>query len=317
MAFFYLSRFYGKIPLITKPSKSPNTDFNVARSELPAVYEQIVADLLQAEELLSTPSVNRARASKGAARAMLAKVYLYRNAPGDYQLALTKTEQVMADQQYSLVDGKAYSSLFRVGEQNTPETIFELSYRPSRAVEAHSLERETVPYPNNNPRVLPDQKIINAFNENPQDLRIPISVGFHNNRFYTLKYQTAPPAEAARGLQANNVIILRLADVILMRAECLNELNRTIEAIPFLNQIRNRAGIAPTTATSPAQVRLAIENERFLELAFEGQRWFDLVRTGRAVELIPQLTNPDRILWPVPARDIDLNPNLLPQNPGY
>ena len=318
MAFFYLTRLYGKIPLVTEASKSANANFNVDRSEIADVYEQIILDLAEAERLLPAPSENRARASKGAARAMLAKVYLFRNAPGDYELALAETEEVMADSQYELVAGANYASLFEVGAQNTSETIFEISYRPNTSVEGQGLDDETVPYPNNNPRVVPTEKIIAAFDENPQDLRIPASLGEYDSTIYIRKYERNSPDEVARLTQANNVIILRLADVILMRAECLNELGRTNEAIPFLNQIRTRAGLDPTTAVSQAEVRLAIENERFLELAFEGHRWFDLVRTNRAVELLaPRLFDADRILWPVPGRDIDLNPNLLPQNPSY
>lgn len=318
MVFFYLTRYYGKIPLVTEASKSANQDFNVPRNEVEEVFEQIISDLTTAEDLLDAESQNRARASKGAARAMLAKVYLYRNAPGDLELALTETEEVMADAQYQLVPGTDYASLYTVGEQNTSETIFEISYRPNTSVENQNLDRETVPFPNNNPRMAPTEKIIEAFNQNPEDLRLPASLGEIDGRVYIKKYQNAPAEDVARGLQANNVIILRLADVVLMRAEILNELGRTSEAIPFLNQIRERAGLEPTTASSQDDVRLAIENERFLELAFEGQRWFDLVRTGRAQEVIGErLFDPDRILWPVPGRDIDLNPNLLPQNPSY
>ncbi|MFP4293981.1 MAG: RagB/SusD family nutrient uptake outer membrane protein, partial [Cyclobacteriaceae bacterium] len=287
-------------------------------NEVSEVFEQIISDLTTAEELLGAESQNRARASKGAARAMLAKVYLYRNAPGDLELALTETEEIMADNQYQLVAGADYATIFTVGQQNTSETIFELSYRPNTSVENHGMDRETVPFPNNNPRMAPTEKIIEAFNQNPEDLRLPVSLDTINGRTYIRKYQNAPAEDVARGTQASNVVILRLADVILMRAEILNELGRTGEAIPFLNQIRERAGLQPTAATSQQDVRLAIENERFLELAFEGQRWYDLVRTDRAQEVIgDRLFDVDRILWPVPGRDIDLNPNLLPQNPSY
>lgn len=85
----------------------------------------------------------------------------------------------------------------------------------------------------------------------------------------------------------------------------------------FLNQVRQRAGLSAATAVSKDNMRLAIEDERFLELAFEGHRWFDLVRTTRAQALLPKLTNINRVLWPVPSREIDLNPNLLPQNESY
>ena len=109
-----------------------------------------------------------------------------------------------------------------------------------------------------------------------------------------------------------------MADIIPLRAECLNELSRTVEAIPFLNQIRTRAGLAATTATTKKTVKLAIENERFLELAFEPHRWYDLIRWNKAMGTVPNLTEAsrDRILWPIPARELDLNPNL-DQNPTY
>lgn len=109
-----------------------------------------------------------------------------------------------------------------------------------------------------------------------------------------------------------------MADIIPLRAECLNELSRTVEAIPFLNQIRTRAGLAATTATTKETVKLAIENERFLELAFEPHRWYDLIRWNKAMGTVPNLTEAsrDRILWPIPARELDLNPNL-DQNPTY
>jgi hypothetical protein len=149
-------------------------------------------------------------------------------------------------------------------------------------------------------------------------LRFAASLGFHNNAYYVKKYERNSVTEVARLTQANNVVMLRLADVVLMRAECLNELGRTQEAIPFLNQIRTRAGLDPTTAVTQEEVRQAIEDERFVELCFEGHRWWDSIRTNRATVLsAPRLTNPDRVLWPVPGRDIDLNPNLLPQNPSY
>lgn len=317
LSFFYLTRLYGDIPLVVTASKSTNQDFNVKRESRSVVFEQIIADLTEAETLLGAQSTNRSRASKGAARALLAKVYLFRNAQGDYQRALDETVEVMADNQYSLVAGAVFADLFTVGKQNTSETIFEISYRPNTAVESHSIEAETVPFVGNNPRVVPEAKIINLFNENPNDLRIPISLGTHNNVTYTRKYQTRPPAEPARATQVPNVILLRLADVILMRAEALNELGQTDAAIPFLNQIRQRAGLPATTAVTQAEVRLAIENERYLELAFEGHRYFDLVRTGRAQALLPLLPDANKLIWPVPARELDLNPNLLPQNAGY
>ncbi|AQG79094.1 RagB/SusD family nutrient uptake outer membrane protein [Spirosoma montaniterrae] len=316
-AFYQLTLLFGKIPLPLQPSKSATQDFNIKRSEVAEVYQQIFKDLLEAEKLLPTTHTNRARAAKGSARAWLAKAYLQQPQP-DYTKALAECEEIMADTQYRLLPGTNYADIFTAGKQNTAETIFELSFRPSTATEGHGLDREFVPFQGADFRVRPTTNIINAFAASVGDLRAPVTLGLHNNNRYIKKYEQAPPTTTNRGLQACNVVFLRLADIVLLRAECLNELNRTAEAIPFLNQIRTRAGLAATTATTKAQVKQAIEDERFLELAFEPHRWYDLIRWNKAVGGVPNLTeaNRARILWPVPSRELDLNPNL-DQNPSY
>lgn len=318
-AFFQLTRLWGKVPLPLQPSKTAEQDFNLKRSEVTEVYAQIIKDLLEAEKLLPAthPNGNRARPAKGSARAWLAKVYLQQPQP-DYTKALAECEEIMGDAQYRLLPGANFADLFTVGKQNTAETIFETSFRPSVATEAHGMDSETVQFTGSAFRLRPATKIIDAFRASTGDLRAAISLGRFNNTDYIRKYEQAAPGQTNRGQQTSNLVYLRLADIILLRAECLNELNRTAEAIPFLNQIRTRAGLAATTATSKAQVKQAIEDERFLELAFEPHRWYDLVRWNKAVGGVPNLTEAKRprILWPVPARELDLNPNL-DQNPSY
>lgn len=320
LLYFNLTRFYGKVPLVTQTTKSPEQELKVSREEVGKVYELIIADLLQAKTLLPTNNGTKARASKGAAMALLARVYLHRNQSGDYAAALKECEEVMAltNPKFELVPGANYADLFTVAKQNTGETIFEISYRPGVSQEGHNLDAVTVPASGSTYAFRPEPKIITAFNNSTGDVRKDAALGVFNNITYIKKYQAGPPSITTnRRAQDVNLVVLRLADVILMRAECLNELNRNSEAIPFLDQIRQRAGLPRTTAVSKEEVRLAIENERFLELAFEGHRWFDLVRTKRAQALLPKLTDINRVLWPVPSREIDLNPNLLPQNPSY
>ena len=111
-----------------------------------------------------------------------------------------------------------------------------------------------------------------------------------------------------------NIYVIRLADVILIRAEALNELGQPAQATPLVNQIRNRVGLANSTATTQANLREVIDRERRLEFAFEGQRWHDLVRTGRAEAKLS--VGKDKLVWPVPARERNVNPELV-QNPGY
>ena len=124
-----------------------------------------------------------------------------------------------------------------------------------------------------------------------------------------------------------NYIFIRLADILLLKAEALNELGDQDGAAGLVDQIRARVDLPPTTASSQAEMRLAIEKERRLELAFEGHRWYDLKRTGRAIEVMNNAKGangqpigynlaPERLLWPIPQAELDKNSKLT-QNPGY
>jgi hypothetical protein len=124
-----------------------------------------------------------------------------------------------------------------------------------------------------------------------------------------------------------NYILVRLADILLLKAEALNELGDVNGAAQLVNQIRGRVDLPDTQASTQEAMRLAIEKERRLELAFEGKRWFDLKRTGRAIEVINNAIGPDGnkfgynltqngLLWPIPQSELDKN-ELLTQNPGY
>ena len=129
----------------------------------------------------------------------------------------------------------------------------------------------------------------------------------------------------AGGDADNNWPVLRYADVLLMRAEALNELGYEAdgEAFDLLNAIRERAKLLPKkSADVPDQqaFRLAIEQERRVELAFENHRWFDLLRTGRSLEVLQQTgknIQPFRLVFPIPQIQIDINPSILTQNEGY
>ena len=129
---------------------------------------------------------------------------------------------------------------------------------------------------------------------------IPASVG--------IKYTRAGTGE-------DNFRVLRLAEVILIGAEAKAQNNDLVGSLTLLNRIRTRAKLAPSVAVTKADLLSAIEQERRVELAFEGHRWFDLVRTGRAQTLLG-ITDARRLLLPIPFRDITNNPNIT-QNDGY
>jgi hypothetical protein len=120
---------------------------------------------------------------------------------------------------------------------------------------------------------------------------------------------------------------MRLADILLLRAEAYNAKNDVANAATLVNEVRTRVGLAATTAASQSDMALAIEKERRLELAFEGHRWFDLVRTGRAIDVmnaekdgsgnsLNYNVQPYQLIFPIPSNQLDINP-LLKQNPGY
>jgi hypothetical protein len=143
---------------------------------------------------------------------------------------------------------------------------------------------------------------------------------------YIVKYSGTPAANIDSD---NNWIVLRYADVLLMYAEALNELGYVADgpAFTYLNQVRTRAGLPIKTSNNTnlalrvadqAAFRLAIEQERFVELAFEGHRWFDLVRTDRALALLGSKgMEAHEALFPIPQTQIDINRAKITQNPGY
>ena len=124
-----------------------------------------------------------------------------------------------------------------------------------------------------------------------------------------------------------NYIFIRLADILLLKAEALNENGDLAGAMQLVNQIRKRAKLADTNAANKDAARAVIAKERRLELAFEGHRWYDLKRTGKAIDVMNNAVGPngenlgynltqERLLWPIPQSELDKNTKLS-QNPGY
>ena len=140
---------------------------------------------------------------------------------------------------------------------------------------------------------------------------------------YTIKYKDVPFAERDAD---NNWVVLRYADILLMYAEVLNEINGgpDYEAYNAINLVRLRAGLdSLSVGMSKTDFAMALEHERQVELAFEGHRWFDLVRTGRALQVMNShfhgliTLQPYQLLFPIPQRQININPTVIFQNEGY
>lgn len=337
LSYFYLLNTYGDIPLILEETTGANLDEvkSIPRTPVDEVYDQIILDLMDAEEKapsFSTPN----RASKLSAKALLGKVYLFQK---EFNAAVTKLNEVIVSGQFALEP--VYADLFEIGNAGNVESIFVEEYVGSANGTGTNLAFMNTPEGQSvGPFVQPSQSIYIELNLNEaysadDDRRnmsafsffAPGDQGAINDTVYvTNKYKDDNPFEQNNA--SANFYILRYADVLLMMAEALNELgySQNGDAFSLLNVIRERAGLNPLDATSvPDQgaFREAINLERRLELAMEGDRWYQLLRTGSAIEAINMVNplivtiNQNDLLYPIPQGEIDVNPDIITQNPGY
>jgi hypothetical protein len=295
-----LVRVFGGVPLRLTPVIDPGEAANIARSTVPEVYAQVVADLQQAEGLMTNGGGGN-HASADAAKALLARVYLYQQ---DWANALAKADEVVAAG-YSLAP--VYSDLFDVEGISTPEDIFKLSFT---AVQFTLIGYYWNSFDDGGRHELaPEPNLVAAYD--PTDLRLAwdITISAAGDTSGT-KWPTPIGAE--------DFHVIRFAEVLLTKAEAFAQLGSLDSAVATYNLIRARAGLADhvlgVDVTTQQQVLDAIDLERRLELAEEGDRFPDLVRTGRAIAVLG--IQPFQQLFPIPAAEIDVAPSIT-QNPGY
>ena len=297
-SYFYMTQLFGTIPNITTSDWSET--ISLPRSPVAEIYKQIEKDLQDAEIGLphdyNDVEKDRIRGTKGAAKALLVKYYVLTK---DWAKAETKATELINDSaMYNLKP--VFADVFK---SNATESIWELWFgekTPNGVYNSFVLGARA--------QYTPSVKMSAAFAASTNDVRTAVSIsGGKLNKYASNLARTK---------------LLRLGDIYLLRAEARAQQNKLPEAASDLNRIRGRAGLAATTAATKDELLLAIENERFLELAFEGHRWFDLVRTARATTILSALKGTTKwqatdVLLPVPQTEISLNPALLPQNPGY
>lgn len=303
---FLLVSFWGDIPWIA------TTDYNInattPRTPAAEVYKNIIADLLLAKQLLPGESTQRIRPTHYAASALLARVYLYTK---EYAAAEQHATEII--NQFPLEP-----DLNRVFLIASPEIIFQLqSIVPgSNTWDGDSYIIATTPR-----TTALTQSFLNAFEagDNRRTAWVNSRTVAANTWYYPFKYKvrrlpstTSPKTEYQ--------VVLRAGEQYLIRAEAYVNQDNLTAAAADLNTIRSRANLPPTTATTKAELLLAIEHERRIELFSEnGHRWQDLKRTGRLDVVIgpikPQWQSTDA-LFPIPQNEINRNPNMS-QNPGY
>ncbi|MCK9640296.1 MAG: RagB/SusD family nutrient uptake outer membrane protein [Prolixibacteraceae bacterium] len=336
--YFNLVRVFGDVPLVVKEINTVDESFTYLRVQGKTVYEQIVRDLKDAGSVLPekyTVNTDIGRATKGAAKSLLGKVYLTLKDYSNASLILKEVIDNASVYGYKLLPD--YASIFDPKNGNNAEIVFSVQYSADGNLGSpwantfipQKSGNTITPSGSENDYNLVSNDLYNAFEIG--DLRKAVCAATFISGgvtyYYTRKYLDNNPT---RGNFDNDWIVIRYADVKLMYAEALNETNLP-GASQQLNEIRARAGLNVTTATTQSDMRLAIEKERRMELNLEGHRWFDLTRTDRAITVLnayftangiittngsPVTLTTNKLLFPIPFNQIAINPAIT-QNPGY
>ena len=310
LSYFNLVRLWGKVPVITKSQSVDEARKNM-RSDVAKVYEQIISDLEAAKNLpASWPDAERGRATSFAAHALLAKVYLYQK---QFDKAVAELKPVVA----AIQEGKQLAMVptpatFPNNVKTSKDVIFAIQYLKGGIGESVHQNNRYRNNDNGNVITLSPSEF-ESDNDNRKALLAPTGSGERPGKFN---------APATNNETSADFPILRCAEVMLMNAEALNELSSvpTQEAVDALNQVRINAGLSTKTlADFPTKesLRKAIYHERRLELALEGDRWFDIVRTNVFNDVFAGVAS-YRQLYPVPLAEIEnVNDKTGWQNEGY
>jgi starch-binding outer membrane protein, SusD/RagB family len=311
LCYLILVQCYGNVAMPTGTVAAVNNA--LAKAKVADVLQFAISDLESAKKnlpLIITPSANsRIRVGQSAANALLARLYQQAQ---DWAKAAEMAGLVIADPFYKLE-----TDLNRTVASSSTETIFELttSATPGSASKPGFVSQYFSPTPASTFFYAPvSPRMVAAFE--PGDKRFGAYIAKNAaGVFYVNKYRTFSFTSPDRPK------IFRLPEMYLIRAEALARQNNLVGAAADVNVVRNRAGLGTLVFADAAQALLAVEQERFVEHCFEGHRWVDLARTGRATAVLGTLAyknwQPTDVLLPIPQSEIDLNPNLLPQNDGY
>ncbi len=331
--YFQLVQLFGDVPLVLNSITTFNLDILPElfppRTPMSMVYEQIIKDLETALPDVPVNAITKGYVTKGAVNALLAKVYATIE-PHDWNKVLQYCDAVISGP-YSLLPN--YDELWDNMHENSEESIFEINYEGTSSSGNWGVSMfRGMDWKKFN---IPSNDLVKAFDDEQDIIRKTSSIFFddvtgkwsdpnwpQSNYPFINKYRLVDMPSP------QNYIFIRLADIMLLKAEALNELGEVSNAATLVNQVRSRVNLPNTPAATQDAMRLAIEKERRLELAFEGHRWYDLKRTGRVIEVMNNARGPDgvtpigynltpnRLVWPIPQAEMDKNSNLV-QNDGY
>jgi hypothetical protein len=344
LAYFHLVRVFGDVPLMIKPVSVQDALITPKTSKEVIYTDVIIAGLLEAESMLPDKwdSKNVGRATKGAAKSLLGLVYLTTK---DFSKAETKLYEV-TQMGYELLPD--FEDLFDFSNEHHKEYIFDIEYidgnlgLDSPFTRTMLVETQDVGTPFRNAlRALwniqgpesggggtPVVSFISLFDPADQRQYRTATLGIFDvtGNWIPIPGSAAVPAICQKYTTSiitdgkTNWRVVRYADVLLMLAEAMNENDKTTEALTYLNMVRTRAGVPTYSGLTKDEARDKILLERRFELYMEGHRWFDLVRTGRALSTCSPLGMKEHMtIFPIPQTEIEVinDPSILPQNPGY
>jgi len=311
LSYFKLVRVFGDVTVNLSAAPSTTDGSILVRQPAATVYSNvIIPDLQDAIAVLDVKIVD-GRASKYAAQGLLGKVYVQL---GDFSSAEPHLAAVVNGAAAAGIHLQSnYADIFGVENDLNPEIIFATQISSS-VIDEYGFSEFWSWYGGLDTKSLQplDPDLIAAFDASPGDLRRAVNIDTD---------KMASPKFPQTGGPDHDWIELRLADVILLYAETLNETGASPQTVlALLDPIRTRAGLDPldpALLNSQALVRKAIQDERRLELAFEGQRWFDLVRTGMVNEEMGVTVDPRYHLFPIPISEVLASFGVITQNDGY
>ncbi|MGC9343984.1 MAG: RagB/SusD family nutrient uptake outer membrane protein [Bacteroidales bacterium] len=285
--YYNLSTHFGEVPIKNQPTKDLS-NLSVSASSIEEIQSFMLEDLEFAMGKIS--NTDPVKATNYAVETLRAKIYLYQS---QWDSVFNITTRIINSDFYSLEED--YENLFI--SEGTPESIFEIDFN---AQDKNRLAEYFYPNTlNGRYEMAPEQNLIEAYE--PNDKRKSATIDDSGNNPYVKKYENLTDG-------SDNVYVFRFAEIYLMRAEANAQRGTgTINIKSDINKIRTRAGLSGVIGSTTEDLLLAIEKERRLEFAFEGHRWRDLVRTGRAAAVLPNISGPDQYYFPIPLSEKQTN----------
>ena len=345
--FFELTKWFGDIPMPVDIRVSFGTVQSYGREPQANVYAQIESDLEFAANSLPNTWIEQGRVTKGAALSLLGKVLVFQ---GKYAEAVIVLDEVIESNIYDLYPD--YNTLFTQVAENSIESVFEVQYSNEQgagfgclqcsegnvAVGFSGIRGYNGPtYASGFSFNVPVQDLVDQFSPNDNRFRATImdieaykaeqevqgeqvvyGEGWEHTGYYNHKYipRTGESFQDPNLTNSTNYRAIRFSDVLLLAAESYNAIGNDSKAQEYVNRVRTRAGLSDLVTTS-GLLEQDIQQERRLELAGEGHRFFDLVRRGEAAGKIPGFIQGTHELFPIPLIELEVAGNIWAQNPGY